>query len=290
MGIPQSDTDQTNVVIPWTLGGQDHISSIVTKGALPAVDAEDDKGWDVMKYEKQELSDMVFADGVFIGDVWRDGVDRDSFAVSYGGGNIAVVAGRAIVGKKRIDLGLGGTYDGDFTAAFVLPTAGNYKIIYLDIFERAVTPTAAFTPAGVGYDISVYADFTETYNTTDCPIKEAAGSVLPAAGAGHTFLALAVIDDAGNAVDKRVLSFIKNLKDTRIKGFVVDVNGTIGVNCTHTVLNNAYTDTCAPQRLGESLNYITDKMIIYVKPGSYTFSGAFAASVTTAIIGCHEGT
>lgn len=207
-GIPQSDTLDSGSSIPWDLGGQDHISTGVVKGGLPSVDGEDGKLWDVSKYEKQELSKMVFEDGVLHGDVWRDGSIQDSFKCSYGGGTLTVLQGRAIVAGKRVDLGLTATFDQPFTNAFTLPAGGNEKIIYLDIYERIVTPVAAFTPAGAGMDINVYADFS-TYNLATSTIKEEEvliGAALSAAPAGHTFLEIGRVAVAGTVNDTRVLA------------------------------------------------------------------------------------
>ncbi len=244
-GIPQSDTDQANATIPWVLGGQDHISTGVVKGGLPAVDGEDNKVWDVMKYEKQELTRTLYRDGVFEGNVWDDGVSRDSFKVSYSVPNLTVKAGRATVGTKRVDLGLTGTFDVDFINAFVLPAGGSEKIIYLDIFERDVTPTPAFPPAGQGYDISVYADFA-TYNVAASTIKEVEGVIpasLPAPAAGHTFMEIGRIDSAGVATDTRTLASLKlgGSANAQQANFVVNPLGDIGVNCTHTDLGDAIT-------------------------------------------------
>jgi len=206
MGIPQTDTIRSGSLIGWAFGGQNHISTGVVKQNLPVVDAEDGQLWDVQKYERQELTKSLAFDGVLIGNIWRDGISRNSFLTTYAAGSLTVAPGRAIVGGKRVDLGLGVSYDAGLSVATPVPSGGNEKIIYLDVYERKYTPPPAFAPGGVGMDLSIYADFS-TYNVSTSTLKEysvAIGGSLPAPGAGHFFLEIGRLQNSGSVTDTRV--------------------------------------------------------------------------------------
>lgn len=246
MGIPQSDTVRSGSILGWALGGQQHLSTGVVKQQLPVVDAEDGQLWDAQKYERQELAKMTFSDGVLLGDVWRDGVNRDSFKVQYGAGNLTVFPGRCIMSGKRLDLGLGVSFDSGLVAAFVLPIGGHEKIIYLDIFERKITPPPAFAPAGIGMDISVYADFS-VYNTADGTVKELdvlVGGALPVAGVGHHFMEISRVQSSGAVTDTRKMSYLKDPQKPNLRALFVSnaTDAVIGQNCTHTDINLAIAD------------------------------------------------
>ena len=270
MGIPQSNTDQTGIKAPYTYGGQEHISQPVVIGELPVVDGEDSKAWNVGKYEREELVRNLFTDGVFIGDVWGDASSKDSFKVSWLANVLTVEAGRATVGNKRVDLGLTGTYDQDFTSALALPAGGDEHIIYLDIFERSIPQSPViFPPAGLGMNLSVYADFS-SFNLSDSTIKYATGTIpasLPAPAAGHTFFELGRINSAGVVTDTRTIAALKIFSKSSLADVVVDPDGTVGVDCTHTDLNLALLYVI--NNLGPVQP--SDRVIrVYLTPDSYT--------------------
>jgi len=272
MGIPQSDTVRTGSVIGWQLGGQDHISTGVVKQRLPVVDAEDGQLWDAQKYERQELAKMLFSDGVLLGDVWRDGVNRNSFKVEYAFGNLTVYPGRCIIFGKRVDLGLGVSFDSGLVTPFVLAGGGQEKIIYLDVFERKITPPPAFAPAGDGMDISVYADFS-VYNTADAAVKEATvavGGPLPVPAAGHHFLEIARVSSIGAVTDSRVMSYLMDPQKPNMRGFCVSnaADAVIGRNCTHLTIDAAIADLSSPM-IGA---VETARKFIFVAGGAYTVS------------------
>lgn len=273
MGIPKSLSTQQAGSLPWTFTGGDHYTQPVFKKGIPVDSAEDNEAHEIGKYERNELTRLIITDGVFLGDVWNDGSQKDSFKVTYGGGVLTVKSGRAVVGKRRIDLGAGAGANQDITNStigayingYVLPAVGHEHVFYAQIYERAVPGPIYFPPAGTSANRSKYFDMLQDVRYYD---SASPGSAFAPPNTPDTnsqaFIEIGRIDDAGVVTDTRVLSHVK-APSTGLAGLVVKKNGIVGQDCTHTSLYQAIQDSASTWGSENDSGH----KVIWIKKGLY---------------------
>jgi len=299
MGIPKALTTQQAGSLPWSFTGGDHFTQPVFKKGIPVDSAEDNEAHEIGKYERNEVTRAFLTDGVFLGDVWNDGADKDSFKVSYNGGTLTIKAGRAIVGKRRVDLGAGINADQDITNAtvgafingYALPAAGNEHVFYIQIYERAVPGTVYFPPAGTAANRSQYFDMLQDvrYYNSAAPGSPFSPPNTPDMNS-QAFLEIGRVDEFGVATDKRTLSYVKS-PSIGAAGLVVKGDGTIGIDCTHKSITKAIQDSAS------TFGSKTDggHPVIWIKPGVYNMNveagqfplaSAVALPANVVLFGC----
>lgn len=192
------------------------LGGIVSRNSKRIFDFEANEMQDMLFNESRKICRDLWADGVFTGNVFGDGVNRNSYVVTYGAGVLAVAAGRARLSGFQLDLisdATSGNVPG--LTSFALPAAGHIQVIYIDIYDREVECNGS----------NPYVDATTSSNGNDPYLATPLGEMqrryqyfnyrtditfaldtLPSPVAGHSYMQIATVDSTGAVTDSRVIA------------------------------------------------------------------------------------
>lgn len=191
---------------------------IVARNTKRLFDFEVNEMQDTLFDMSKDLSLLLLKDGIFVGDVFDNGEDHDSFKVTYESSVLTVAAGKGKLGPYLLhlfsDIANTGGNATPGLSSFVLPVSG-LAIIYIDIYDREVETNGSnpyidattvsngndpYLVSPVGEETRRYQFF--NYRTDICAIQ----APMPVPVDGHHYLILAVVLPDGTVTDARQLA------------------------------------------------------------------------------------
>jgi hypothetical protein len=279
----------------WPSALVKNYETVIVREGKPAIDAEVNELGDITLKERLELTRDMFYDGCIKGDVFGDGIVRESFEVTWDGVNVKVAPGRMRLAQRRCDLTsiLSSGVSGNALSGFTPPSVGvgNFKYIYVDVYRREyygnpANPATNATPTVPGNDPTLsdpvlggeQARRIQFFNpATDIKAAPQNTGVSPASG--HTIQLLAkVYRDSSNVIQVQDMRTFGGVKAGHtIAEFVVRAGGTPTVDCTHNDFMDAYADAL--------LVAGTRRVTIWVIDGSWTCTQPIVLNNWLSIIG-----
>lgn len=280
----------------YPLNRAKNYETVIVREGKTAIDAEINEMQDVWLRERLELTRDTMREGVLAGDVFGDGIVRNSYNVTFDGVNIHIGAGRARWAQRRCDLAAdlsSGTPGYAISGFSVAAGIGNFKYIYVDVFRREYygdplgmdtfatdsvpgNDTALADPAinlELARRIQWYQPRTDIKAT-------ALNTAIPVALTGHSLFPIArVYRDGANAIQVQDLRVFGGSKgQVSVAEFIVRQSGTVGIDCTHTDFMTAFTEALALSP--------TYRVAIYlINGGTWALTGSITIPNNISIIG-----